>query len=168
MSYELHLIHKGARWEHPIGRELNPGPAVDSKEEEKRRLARALLRFNPALAIARFDYASLSVSQKIDEAEARRRYRHIELNSEDYSGIQITLFDDTAELIFPYWHSGEQARNVLHEVWDYLYLLQTWGSFITYDPQLERTLHLETDFAAVLAYVNAGDNATYAKAAGNL
>ena len=106
----------------------------------------------------------LAASQKIDEAEARRRYRHIELNSDDYSGIQITLWDDAAELIFPYWHSGEQARTVLQQVWDHLEVLQTWGSFVTYDPQLDRMLNLATDFEPVLEYLEAGSNSTYESA----
>jgi hypothetical protein len=166
MSYELHLLRRGqdGPWDHSIEKELNPGPIVDSKEQEKQYLAGALCRFNQALKEARFDYTSLAASQKVDEAEARRRFRHIELNSDDYSGIQITLFDDTVDLIFPYWHSGEQARSVLQQVWDYLAVLQTWGSFVTYDAQLERVLNLDTDFETVLQYVQAGNNSTYASA----
>jgi hypothetical protein len=34
MSYELHLIRHGALddWDHPMGRELNPGPLEPLKE----------------------------------------------------------------------------------------------------------------------------------------
>ncbi len=174
MSYELHLIRVGPagdalkaarnRLARPAYSELNPGPVVASKEEEKRRLADSLLRFNSALGVAKFDYASLAASERIDEQEARRRYRHIELNSDDYSGIQITLWDDAAELIFPYWHSGEQARDVLQQAWDYLEVLQTWGSFVIYDPQLDRLLNLAVDFDPVLDYLEAGSNSTYESA----
>jgi len=174
MSYELHLIRVRPgedpltaardRLDRPVEMELNPGPAVESIEEEKGRLAAGLVRFNPALQVASFDYSRLAEAQEIDEREARRRYRHIELNSDDYSGIQITLFDEQAELIFPYWHSGEQARSVLQQVWDYLEVLQTWGSFVTYDPQLDRMLNLEVDFEPVLVYVDGGSNSTYENA----
>ena len=123
-----------------------------------------MLRFSPALTATEFDFAHLAESERIDEREARRRYRHVELNCDDFSGIQITLFDDAAELTFPLWHAGEQARDVLQQAWDYLEVLQTWGSFVTYDPQLERILDLEFDFDAVLRYLEAGSNSTYASA----
>ena len=175
MSYELHLIRVATgedalqaahrRLDQCAHEDLNPGPAMESKEEEKQRLAAALVRFNPALRVAQFDYAALAASETVDEQEARRRYRHIELNSDDYSGIQITLWDDAAEVIFPYWHSGEQARNVLQQVWEHLEVLETWGSFITYDPQSDRILRLQTDFDPVLEYLAAGSNSTYESAA---
>lgn len=178
MSYELHLIRVDAAEDaldaarrqsiRPLEKDLNPGPPVDSKEEDKQRLAACLLRFNGSLALARFDYAALAAAQKIDQAEARRRYRHLELNSEDYSGIQITLWDDAAELIFPYWHSGEQARAVLQQAWDYLELLQTLGAFVIYDPQLDRLLNLAADFQPVLSYLAAGSNATYESASSDM
>jgi hypothetical protein len=165
MSYELRLVHAGHRWDKPEEEELNPGPMVAAKEEEKRRLAGALMRLNPVLCVAAFDYPSLAAAENVDPEEARRRYRHIELNSDDYSGIQITLWDDEVELTFPYWHSGEQARNVLRQVWEYLELLQMWGSFVSYDPQLGRVLNLAADFDAVLEYLAAGADSTYERAA---
>lgn len=170
MSYELHLVHIGSGEDALAAprRELNPGPVVESKEAEKQRLAHALVHFNPALRVAVFDYASLAATEGVDEQEARRRYRHIELNSDDYSGIQITLWDDAAELIFPYWHAGQQARNVLKQVWEYLEVLQQWGSFVTYDPQLDRILNLQTDFDAALNYLLAGSNSTYESVARRL
>lgn len=161
MSYDLHLLRvpPGEDVSHVLDlhldaqdEELNPGPLVPALEDEKQRLAKALMQFNPALRIAAFDYAGLAAMYDIDEREARRRYRHVEVNADDYTGIQITLWDSVADVTFPYWHAGEQARRVLLQVWDYLALLQSQGGFVLYDPQLERVIDLDVDFDAVLAF----------------
>ncbi len=161
MSYDLHLLrvppgenasdvldcHLGQQEE-----ELNPGPLVEALEKEKQRIAHALMQFNPALRIAALDYPGLAAMYDIDEPEARRRYRHLELSADDYTGIQITLWDSVADVTFPYWHSGEQARHVLLQVWDYLTLLQSQGGFVIYDSQLDRVIDLEADFDALLTF----------------
>lgn len=131
--------------------ELNPGPILPAVEQEKHRLANLLMRFDSNLQIAEFDFDGLARRQNVDLEEMRRRYRHLELNSDDYMAIQITLWDNHADVTFPYWHSGGQAAAVLRKVWDYLEIFETEGSFTTFDPQLERVLDLSHDFADVLA-----------------
>ena len=161
MSYDLHLlgVPPGEEASDVLGRhldeqdeELNPGPLVQAVEDEKQRLGKALMKFNPALRIVALDYAGLAAMDQIDEAEARRRYRHLELSADDYTGIQITLWDSVGDVTFPYWHAGEQARRVLLQVWDYLIVLQCQGGFVTYDPQLDRVIDLDADFDSVLAF----------------
>lgn len=169
MSYDLHLLlvplgeDPLATLERELERqdvELNPGPARPEVEGRKRHWLAAVTRFDPDLKIALFDFEGLAALERTGEAEARRRYRHLELNSGNYAGIQITLWDDRAELTFPYWHSGEQAANVLRQVWDYLEVLQRAAGFVVVDPQLDRVLDLASDFPAVLRFYAGGENAT--------
>lgn len=131
---------------------LNPGKPDDDKEERKQSLAAALVAVNPALEVYPFDHAAIARKEGMTVKEARRRWRHLELNGpEDGNGIQIALYDDTADLTVPYWHHGEDARRTVWEVWRYLEVLEREGGFVTYDPQLERVLDLGTDLDAVLA-----------------
>ena len=131
--------------------ELNPGESNPTKEEAKRRLVAALQAVNPLLEAFPFNYVELARLNNISEQEAKRRFRHVELNGpEDGNGIQITLFDDTASITIPYWHHGRDAEEVLRETWSYLEVLEHEEGFQAYDPQLERLLSLRMDFNAVL------------------
>ena len=69
------------------------GASDPQKEEAKQQLARALVTSHPSLEIFQPDFAELARLHEIDLAEARQRFRNIELNERRYS-IQITLFDD--------------------------------------------------------------------------
>jgi hypothetical protein len=160
MSYDLHLIPARAGTpplsaaraliEQDEG-EINPGPAVPEKEARKARLADALKRANPQLVAFEFGYSTIAAQEGISEAEARQRYRHIELNGpEDGSGVQITLTDDTVHVAVPYRHQPPAAAAVFEEVWQYLAVLDRQGRFAVYDPQLDRILTLVTDRPAVL------------------
>src|SRR5262249_1425262 len=130
LSYDLYLmrIPSGADpiacfeelLEREEDEELNPGDPVPEKEEKKRAIARALMEVGPELEVFRFDYAEIAQITDTSEAEARHRHRHLELNGPDEGpGIQITLFDDTASITLPYWHSGDKARQVWHKLWGY-------------------------------------------------
>ena len=162
MSYDLHLVRipPGADAQAVVDAsvamdeeaQLNPGEPDPAKEETKRRLAAALQAVNPLLTAFPFNYSELARLEKITEQEARRRFRHVELNGpEDGNGIQITLFDDTVTITIPYWHHGYKAQQAFREIWSYLEVLEGGGGLRSYDPQLERGLSLGTDFQAVLA-----------------
>ena len=161
MSYDLHLFRNVAGGD-PVAAatasleldsdDLNPGPIDTAAEVRKKALVSALQAANPKLAPFRFDYAQIAQLQGLDNAEARRRWRHIELNGpEDGNGIQLTLNDDTASITVPYWHQADAAREVWREIWRYLEVLRRDGDFLTYDPQLERVLDLAEDHEAVIA-----------------
>jgi len=137
--------------------QLNPGEPDSTKEQIKRRLAAALQTVNPLLTAFPFDYSDLARLEKITEQEARRRFRHIELNGpDDGNGIQITLFDDTATITIPYWHHGQKAQQALQEIWSYLEIFERDAGFRAYDPQLEHILSLRRDFNVVLAKYGEG------------
>jgi len=167
MSYDINLVRipRGADPQTIVDAsivmdedaELNPGEPDPAKEQTKRRLAAALQAINPVLQAFPFDYSDLARIQKVTEEEARRRFRHIELNGpQDGNGIQITLLDDTATITVPYWHQVERAQQAWREIWSYLEVMEGEGGFHAYDPQLERVLSLRTDFQRVLTKYGEG------------
>jgi len=130
---------------------LEGGEIELAKEERKRQIAHDLLLKNPKLEVFSFEFEKIAEFEKISVDEARKKYRHIELNDlAKNNGIQVTLFDDEASLSVPYWHQGEKARRVFEEIWSYLEIIQHRGGFFTYDPQIECVLNLNSDFARVL------------------
>ena len=172
MSYDLHLFRpefdvdpletiERLLNENEESDEINPGLPVPGKEERKRALAQALIILNPQLEIFEFGFKELAEMESITENEARSKFRHLELNgADDGNGIQITLSDDTADITVPYWHTGDTAKQTFEEIWSYLKLLEAEGSFVTYDPQLEKILNLAADFSTVLE--------TYEEVSGNI
>jgi len=138
--------------------EINPGPVDHKVEEAKLAIAAALVEANPNLRIADFDFGEIAKHLGVSEKEARRAHRHLELDAglESRTGIQITLFDDTASLSVPYWHHDAAARAVWDEIWTYLSVLKTAAGFVAYDPQLERPIDPDLDRDAVLASYEGG------------
>src|SRR5262245_19436588 len=134
MSYDLHLVPTSVGVDvlasarallEEDADEINPGPPVPDKEAKKHRLAAALLRDNPDLEPFQFGYTEIAAKYGISEDEARIRYRHIELNGpDDGNGIQITIYDDTADITVPYWHQPAQSVEVFNEIWGYLRILE--------------------------------------------
>ncbi len=155
MSYDLYLIRvtpgatsdevealalAAAEEDYPTS---DPPPETEARNQS---LVAALRAVNPALEPFAFDYPEIARSKQISEPEARRRYRHTELNGpENGPGVQITLYDDWASVTLPYWHRGAAADAVWDEVWGYLQVLAERGGFTVYDPQLERPLDLSAD-----------------------
>ena len=160
MSYDIHLVRRGSfacylEWESTLqneAQEINPGLPNLAKEQQKERLAALLRETNPVLEPFEFGFAAIAESQGISEEEARIRWRHIELNGpDDGNGIQITLYDDTADITVPYWHQDDAATVVFEEIWRYLHIFETSGQFLAADPQLQRFLDLSIDQPAVVA-----------------
>ncbi len=161
MSYDLHLFRPRpgadvlacarASYENPPD-EPNPGRASAERERWKESLAAALVAHHGRLEILPFDFQQFADDQGITHEQAREQWRHLVLASpHDGSGVQITLFDDVAELTLPYWHSGAAAKTAWAEVWGLLEIVERLGGLRTYDPQLERVLELASDMPRVLA-----------------
>ncbi len=53
----------------------------DLPENLKQKIATALMQYNPRLQPFEFDYTRIAQARQISQEEARRRYRHIELNA---------------------------------------------------------------------------------------
>ena len=112
---------------------------------------------DPALQISEFDYEALAVSEGITVEAARARYRHLELTAEDGTGIQLTLFDDTAAIQVPYSHTGRATKAVMAKVWNYLKLLKREAGYVAYDPQMGNVLDIASDYPKVVhGYASAG------------
>ena len=156
MSYDLRLcLAQSGRSPEEIASSDEADFAISDPipelEERKQRVATALLQSNPELTQFNLDFEELARIDQITLAEAKSKYRHIELNTPEGSGgIQITIYDTEASVTVPYWHRGPTARRIFHEIWNYLQILEREGNYFTYDPQLERVLNLNTDFDSVL------------------
>lgn len=165
MSYDFRLcLPQAGRSPEEIAtadeEELGVTDPVPAKEERKRRISAALIARNPRLEPFAFGFDEIARLEKITVEEAKKKYRHIELNGplEESNGIQITLFDDEASVTVPYWHEGAAARRVFEEIWSYLEIIEREGGFFTYDPQIDRVLDLRRDFEASLGcYAGASD-----------
>lgn len=132
--------------------EINPGPVLPETEERKSALIAILRDVNRGLMESGRDHEAIAHSRGIPIEEARRQYRHRMLDAgPNGNGIQIMLFDDTASITIPYWHTGAAARAAFGEIWNYLILLERKGGLATYDPQLERILDPATDMPEVIA-----------------
>jgi len=156
MSYDFHLFRRVAG-EDPLTTAQAESEDEDSKpldpdaERIKKTVADALVAQHPGLS--KFDYEEIARLHHISAAEAWRRYRHIELNGPAYGhGIQITLFDHRASIRLPYWHADPViAKEAMAEVWGYLQTLCREGSFLAYDPQLDRVLVLSHGYVDAIA-----------------
>jgi aminoglycoside 6'-N-acetyltransferase I len=139
-----------------------PGPAdfcttpPDSRKEAlKRRVADALTAHNPRLQICPFPYDQIAQFERISKEEARRKYRHLELNgSEGGNGIQIILRDDEAVVSVPFWHEGQKAADAIRELWRYLEIIGREAGYLVYDPQMNRQIDLAEGCDQVLGHYN--------------
>jgi hypothetical protein len=128
------------------------GAAGPETEVLKERLAKALVDAGTGLERFVFDYAEVAKSLKTTEEDARRQFRHIELNGpEDGNGIQIMIEDDFATLTVPYWHQGDEASDAFDEIHRYARIFETEAVYIAYDPQLEKQIDFSEDFAEMTA-----------------
>lgn len=162
MSYDFQLFHvpPGAdplsTYERQLAdrtsvKEHKPNPLDLSKEQTKQRLTVALTRQLPTLELHEIDYAGLAKVKSIDETEARRHYRGLELTDND-TGLQVSLFDESAAIAMPYWRLDRQkAAATLRAAWQCLQLLEREGGFSTYDSQVGKILNLDSDFDTILS-----------------
>ena len=132
-------------------REAASTPPGHDADDRKLALCEALQSLDTNLKPFDFQFPQIAQHLGITEEDARRRYRHIELNGpQDGPGIQITLFDDEVSVTVPYWHSGARARNVWVVIWTYLRLLHDIGGMSVYDPQLDKVVDLDRDLPVVV------------------
>ena len=153
MSYDFHLF-RPIVGEAPLitaqsvhEKELTLDP---NKDQVKRKVAEVLRAANRSLVEFEIDHEIIASTQKIPIEQARYDYRHIELNVEA-KGIQITLFEDSAAVTVPYWHSDSLvAESVMREIWGYIRIISRETGFFIYDSQLEKIIDLSSDFQSVL------------------
>jgi len=137
---------------------VDPGPIDPVKEQLKQRLAAALMTRHPTIDLYRRDYSQIAKGRGVDEAEARRLFRTVELNDKEM-GFQILLFDDGAGASFSFVGPPRECTPALQVLWDCLEVLESEGGFSTYDTQIDKILDLKTDFDIVLKYACGVDRA---------
>lgn len=125
--------------------DTNPGQPDPIKERRKHRLKAALLDEDGGLECFEFDFDELARIENVSLAEARRRFRHVELNTEDGNGTQIHLFDDEISITVPYWHDNKRASEVFARIWRFVEVIQREAHFLVYDTQLDQLIESEAD-----------------------
>lgn len=169
MRYDLYLVRPdgdpagaAARAAAVLDGDADPGPLRPEAEGWKRELAATLTELNPRLQLLPLDYAALAELSGLDEAEARRRNRQVELvGPEEGSGVEVTLLDDAAVVSLPRGLPRDRAARAWRETWSLLEVLAGVGGLAVWDPQLRRPLALATDIGAAMD----GYEAAEAKAA---
>ncbi len=157
VSYELRLSRPSADGTSPAPAHHNAtgysGTLPDpQKEALKRRVADQLIAHNPQLQLFQFPYDKIAQFEKLSLEEARRKYRHLELNGpEGGNGIQMILWDDDASLTVPFWHEREKAGHAFRELWNYLEIVCRETGYAIYDPQMNRTFNLSAGCEEILA-----------------
>jgi hypothetical protein len=137
---------------------VNSGPIDPVAEKRKQRLAAVLTARHPTIVPYRRDYLQIAKGRGIDEAEARRLFRTVELNDKEL-GFQILLFDDGAGASFSFVGASQECTRAFRVLWDCLKLLESEGGLSTYDSQIDKVLDLKTDFDIVLRYACGVDRA---------
>ncbi len=120
-------------------------------EQLKQRLAAALTARHPTIVPYRRDYVQIAKGRGIDEAEARRLFRTVELNDQEL-GFQILLFDNGAGASFSFVGAPQECTRAFRVLWECLEVLESEGGLSTYDAQVDKVLDLKTDFDLVLKY----------------
>jgi len=138
----------------PLGAcpEFSTTPPDPQKESLKRKVAEKLIQQNPRLQMRKLPHDRIAQFEKISLEEARRKYRHLELElPESGSGIQITLSDEEASVAVPFWHDGDKAANAIRELWSCVETICRETGYCVYDPQAGRSFEAATGPDAVLA-----------------
>lgn len=131
------------------GTNTDIGPLDPEKENQKMRLATALIQRHPTLELVHKNYQELARLHSMDVEHAKRHFRQLELNDTKYP-LQILLFDDAAGASLSHADTTEDCRQTVRLLWDCLELLEKEGGFSTYDPQVGKLLDLRTDLPLVL------------------
>lgn len=106
-------------------------PAARDPESEvkKRELADVLKRMKPHYREFEMNFDAIAEDEGISADEARRKYRHIELNGAETPAEAQVLFFDRYVLV--HWYSGTSGDDMDA----ILKALCVSGDFVVYDPQ---------------------------------
>lgn len=138
MSYDFIVLHR------------QPGQSWEQVLEALEQLAMegADRRLSP-VARARAEWIADRLQAHDPQLERFTSEHYIELDRQDDSGVQVSLFEHELGVTVPYWHTGHAARAVMRLVWSYLAILEQETGWETYDPQLGRSLDRALDLEVV-------------------
>lgn len=105
----------------------------------KRKIANALLKYNPRLEPFKIDHNEVAKLMKITHEQAKAQWNHIELNPPQGDlRIQLQIHWDHLSLTIPYWYTGAKADEVFEQLSAYLRVIRDAAGFFAYDPQTNR------------------------------
>jgi len=143
VSYDLYLFRPAAGID-PLEqvRELveeEPEPGEPSAEAEGRKaaLVEALRGITPSLERFVFDYELIAREDGITVEEAKKAFRHVELNGADDDGVQIVVHDEWATIHLPFWSRGCAADEAFERIAAYIGAARQQG-YACFDPQLDQ------------------------------
>ena len=111
----------------------------DEARSIKRKIADALLKYNPRLEPFKFDHNEIAKVMNITREQAQAQWNHIELNPpEGDLAIQLEIDWDHVSLTIPYWYTGVEADRVFEQLSAYLRVIRESAGFFAYDPQTNR------------------------------
>lgn len=108
----------------------------EQNAETKLAIVKALTKFNPRLEAFDFDYGEIAKLTQATIEEAKSKFDHIELNPHEGDiAIQLTIFSNHVFITVPYWYQGDQAKQVLTNIRDYIKVIRDTAGYFVYDPQ---------------------------------
>ena len=111
----------------------------DEARSIKRKIADALLKYNPRLEPFNVDHNEVAKLMKKTYEQAKAQWNHIELNPpEGDLAIQLEIHWDHVSLTIPYWYTGAKADQVFEQLSAYLRIIREAAGFFAYDPQTNR------------------------------
>ena len=152
MSYDLYLAPSPADGDVESALELQldaadgqaATPRDPAKEAWKADVVATLRALDATLKPFEVDFTEVAKHLECSEAEARERWRHIELNPEDEKrGVQLTVYDGHVVINVAYWHRGDAAVSAFKRISRYARELKSDCALVLYDPQLGRVIDLE-------------------------
>ena len=120
------------------GRDILQGrkPSREEDSAMKRKIADALVEYDPSLTPSKFDFKEIAEMKGISEIEARKWWSHIELNTpEGELATQIIIHDNRVSISIPYWYSGSELKKVTARLSRYLQVIGKVAGFYAWDPQ---------------------------------
>lgn len=152
MSYDLYLAPVPADGDFESALELHldaadgqaTTPRDPAMEAWKADVVGTLRALDATLKPFEVDFTEVAKHLECSEAEARERWRHIELNPEDEKrGIQLTVYDGHVVINVAYWHRGDAIRSAFERISTFARELKAARALVLYDPQLGRVIDLE-------------------------
>jgi len=115
-----------------------PAPWIEEEISRQETIVAALLRHNPHLKRAMFNFEAIAGRRKIAEEVVRLRMQYAQLNPprEDLA-IQLSVWRDHAFISIPFWYRGEERERVFDQLLGYLRVIRNAAGYFAYDGQAE-------------------------------
>ena len=127
---------------------------IQSNPDQRLKIVKALVDYNPRLECFDFDFDLISKLQNINIDKARDTFEYSELNTKEGDlATQITIDNHCVSITVPYWYSGKMAEEVFDMVISYTKVLRQKFGYFVYDPQIEIVYDpLKDDFEGLEIY----------------